>query len=374
MSLKSAAKSGLLAAVSALTGRHAVLLPREAESEDALLDVRAPYRVETQHLSLKIDETIHGELRVTLLGYDGHFPRRPLWNSSAPYRGASCLGIDLTTGEVRLEDTVLDRLPLPLPGRRFCFDLELETAQGCKRRRTGHYLASDNGSYYEGGNYVDYEQESRGEIEKVLELVEIHGAEGPLLEIGCATGVVLEALVERGVEGFGLDLSSWAVERARERLGPSRVFECDPESATLPDELGSRGPFRTLLLWAVLEHFRDPFATLERLGAHAALGAKLFINTTNAESLNRLLFDSEWEGYFDTSHHGVDAVSVTSLRRELPGLGWRIEELTTHLSWDSNPDPTHETLRQWWASDARFRRLLTERDRGDLVTCVAVKE
>jgi hypothetical protein len=41
--------------------------------------------------------------------------------------------------------------------------------------------------------------------------------------------------------------------------------------------------------------------------------------------------------------------------------------------WDGNADPTHATLREWWASDARFRRLLTERDLGDLITCVATR-
>jgi len=35
MSLKSLAKTGLLAAVSKLTGRHAVLLPPEAADEDS---------------------------------------------------------------------------------------------------------------------------------------------------------------------------------------------------------------------------------------------------------------------------------------------------------------------------------------------------
>jgi hypothetical protein len=100
----------------------------------------------------------------------------------------------------------------------------------------------------------------------------------------------------------------------------------------------------------------------------------LFINTTNAGSLSRFLFDTDWEGYFDSSHHGVDAVSVDSLRRELPRLGWRIAELRTHLSWDSSADPTRATVRDWWASDARFRRLLSELDRGDLVTVVACKE
>jgi hypothetical protein len=30
-------------------------------------------------------------------------------------------------------------------------------------------------------------------------------------------------------------------------------------------------------------------------------------------------------------------------------------------------------LKDWWVADARLRRLLTERDLGDFVTCVAVR-
>jgi hypothetical protein len=47
--------------------------------------------------------------------------------------------------------------------------------------------------------------------------------------------------------------------------------------------------------------------------------------------------------------------------------------LSTHSVWDGSADPVHETLRDWWVADARFRRLLTERDLGDFVTCVAVR-
>jgi len=55
-------------------------------------------------------------------------------------------------------------------------------------------------------------------------------------------------------------------------------------------------------------------------------------------------------------------------------LGWRLEQLETTVVWDGDADPTHATLRDWWASDARFRRLLVEREAGDLISCVATKQ
>ena len=57
----------------------------------------------------------------------------------------------------------------------------------------------------------------------------------------------------------------------------------------------------------------------------------------------------------------------------LTGLGWTIVEQRTRLIWDRSADPTHATFRDWWDSDARFRRLLDERDLGDLLFCAAVK-
>ena len=178
--------------------------------------------------------------------------------------------------------------------------------------------------------------------------------------------MALAALDAAGFESIGLDISDWAVRQAAQRLGPGRVWMCDVENGELPHEVRWRRPFGTLVLSSVFEHFK--------LSQLSGPGTKLFIDTTNAESLTHALFDRQWEGYFDWTHLGIEQVSVKSLRQELPRLGWRIEELVTRIVWDGSADPTRATLREWWAADARFRRLLTERELGDLITCVAVKE
>ena len=124
---------------------------------------------------------------------------------------------------------------------------------------------------------------------------------------------------------------------------------------------------------SVLEHFADPFAVLDRLSQLIPRGGRLFLTTTNSDGIGHRLFGPDWEGYFDWTHHGVDRVSARTLRDALQRLGWNIELLETNVVWDGSADPTHATLREWYASDARFRRLLAERDAGDLITCVATK-
>ena len=106
----------------------------------------------------------------------------------------------------------------------------------------------------------------------------------------------------------------------------------------------------------------------------AVLAAAAQLDHTLVPVDGRGMIDPEAiRGYFDWTHLGVDQVSARTLRGGLERIGWRVELLETTVVWDGNADPTHATLREWFASDARFRRLLVERDLGDLISCVATK-
>lgn len=243
---------------------------------------------------------------------------------------------------------------------------------------TSHYIPitdrTNDARYFLGDNYVDHEAQSAGEHARVMELMKQHHAASPVLEVGCATGGLLSALDKEGIQSFGLDISAWAVARSSERVGPGRVWLCDAETEPYPEELLGHAPFGTVVLWAVLEHFRNPFVVLEKLTRFTRSGITIIINTTNAGSLSSMIFGQDWEGFFDWTHVGVEQVCVDAIARELPRMDWQIATLTTHSVWDVSADPSHATMRDWCAADARFRRMLVERDLGDLITCVAVKE
>lgn len=384
--LKTRLKQLALSGLSWLTGRSAHLLPAEAVGDERILDVSGPYRLEDSRLDLEIGAPGPGRLAVEVLGYERHFPTRRLWLAEGlPYPGPCRLSLDLDSGAVTLGGRPCGTVPPPLPARRFCCRLILDESTGARRTRlTSHYRpvtaepaeGIDRG-YFEGENYFDHEAQSAGEAADILGWLRRFGAAGPALEVGCATGNVLLALEQAGIPAFGIDISEWAVERANQRLGRERAWVCDAGAAAergFPPEILAQAPFQTLLLWSVFEHFREPFATLEQIGRLAAPGATLLLQATNADSLTHAIFGRDWEGYFDWTHLGVDQVSVRSIREGLPRLGWRIEHLHTHLIWTGSADPTHATLRDSYAADARFRRLLAERDQGDLVLVVARKE
>jgi 2-polyprenyl-3-methyl-5-hydroxy-6-metoxy-1,4-benzoquinol methylase len=372
--MKQLLKQGLLGAVALATRRTPVLLPAAAARDEELLQVVAPYRVEGDVLPLKIVHPRGGDLQVAL-GI-GDAMNQPC---SFPFPGSSDVTVDLRNGAVSCADHGVGSLTGgdPIRARRFFLDLTLtEAASGVRRRITSHYLPRDgqvvDERYYAGDDYVDYELQSESTHQQVVELVAAHGLRGPMLEVGCATGATLTALRAAGHEAFGLDFSSWAVERARERLGDA-AWTCDVERDAWPPAVLTHGPFNCFVLAAVLEHFASPPQVLQRLTALAAPGAAIIIITTNASSFTHRLLGRDWEGYFDWTHKGVDAVTPCSLRRWLADLGWTTRELRTWHVWDSSIDPTHAAFRDWHDADARFRTLLAERELGDFICCVAVR-
>lgn len=373
-------KTVVLSLLGAVLGRRVVLLAADAKDGARTLDASAPYRVDAPALAITVRHAERGRLTVEARGYAGHFPGELVWRSepAAFTGGTATYTLDLAKGAFwhGVHQEGRGSGALNFPTRRFVLDLSLEMADGVVwKRRTGHYRPGGDrpvdASYFHGDNYVDHDAESVGDAADVLALLRAHSAGKRVLEIGCATGALVAAMRGAGHDAVGADFSEWAIGEARARLGGEHAWTWDLDAGAPPDALVARGPFDAVVTWVTLEHFREPWKALAAVSPLLAPGAKLFIKTTNADSLTRQLFGGDWEGYFDWTHHGVDAVGVTSLRAHLPLLGWRVRSVRTERIWDGNADPVHAALRDWWDADARFRALLAAKDLGDLVTVVA---
>lgn len=368
--MKQRFKSALLSLVAAMTRRYPVLLPVDAESDAALAAVHAPYRIESSPLRIDVREPAGGRLRLAWI-HDG----AEAWATEMPYEGPASMLFDLRTGDVTWNGARLASVTAghPVALRRFNWRFTFD--QPARRWTTSHYVPRDgqavDSAYYSGEDYVDYEAQSAEDRRIVLDLLRAHAAAGPVLDIGCATGAIMESITHAGYEALGLDFSQWAVDQTRKRLGRECAWRCDVEHEPLPPAITAAAPFGTILLASVFEHFASPYDVLAKLAALAGPGALLLIITTNADSLTSRIFGRDWEGHFDWTHQGVDQVSVRAMRAHLPAAGWTIERIGTHHLWDSSSDPAHATLREWFAADARFRRLLRDRDLGDFITCVA---
>lgn len=168
----------------------------------------------------------------------------------------------------------------------------------------------------------------------VRETIARHAPDGGrVLDVGCGTGFLLEALARDGRwHGVGVDLSPDSVGLARDRLarlGAADRLDARVGSAYEPPE----GPFDLVTLTDVLEHLEDPRACLRALRERLAPGGLLVVSTPNRRSLpgarrfaaerlpggGRIRLNlapvDNWQTWTDLESHGAAAGLVAVSRR-----------------------------------------------------------
>gem|GEM_PF-1936628 len=124
-----------------------------------------------------------------------------------------------------------------------------------------------------------------------------------VLEVGCATGIVVKYLNDNGVEAYGIDVSSWAVKNAEHR----NVILCPADCLPFADKY-----FDLVFSCHSLEHIPDPaldssikemtrvcscfqFHTLPMVGVKPYVGeTKAVINGLRKDPTHYQLHDYEW--------------------------------------------------------------------------------
>ncbi len=129
---------------------------------------------------------------------------------------------------------------------------------------------------------------------------------GRYLEIGCGTGETLKHIRAQGLCSWagGIEFSPEPAKRAAEHL--DFVQQGDVEAMALPFEPGS---LDVVLCLDVLEHLRDPWAMVARLGKLLKPGGVLITSLPNIRHYKvvlPLLFRGDWAyqdaGILDRTH------------------------------------------------------------------------
>jgi 2-polyprenyl-3-methyl-5-hydroxy-6-metoxy-1,4-benzoquinol methylase len=122
-------------------------------------------------------------------------------------------------------------------------------------------------------------------------------AVGPVryLDVGCSTGFVVEAAVQRGWEAIGLDLNPSAIEFGRSRGLDLRV-------SSLEDEPFEAASFDAVSLFDVLEHLPAPADVVQQCARLLKPGGILFLYVPNFDSASRMLMDAQAHFIWPTHH------------------------------------------------------------------------
>jgi SAM-dependent methyltransferase len=126
---------------------------------------------------------------------------------------------------------------------------------------------------------------------------QMHPSGGRLLDVGCATGIVLDYIQRKpGWTVSGVDISNTAAEVARQKYG-LEVFTGTLESAHFDD-----CTMDVVTLWDVLEHLFDPGGTLDEIRRILKPGGLLVIRVPNADSRDAAFFGPYWSGWEPPRH------------------------------------------------------------------------
>lgn len=181
------------------------------------------------------------------------------------------------------------------------------------------------------GDYTRYEVENAGPFLRLMQLglqdigfdrIEASlGQERRFLDVGCATGALVEALGARGWQAEGLELCAPSALWGREHRG-AVIHIGTLESAAFPD-----GSFDVVHSSHVIEHVPDPAAFLRETHRILKPGGWCICATPNAASFQARLFGPTWRSAIADHVH---LFSLSGLKRLMRNSGL---EPVRHKTW-----------------------------------------
>jgi SAM-dependent methyltransferase len=144
-----------------------------------------------------------------------------------------------------------------------------------------------------------------------------------LLDVGAYCGYFLDVARAGGYEAEGIELSSWAAERAA-ALG----FPVHTES--LAARVASGATYDVVTMWDVIEHLADPRAELMSAQRLLPPGGRLYLSTIDANSAAARLLGRHWPWLMDMHLYYFTRQTITTLLRQA-GFDVRRIGLYTHV-------------------------------------------
>ncbi|MFA4890000.1 MAG: class I SAM-dependent methyltransferase, partial [Candidatus Omnitrophota bacterium] len=148
--------------------------------------------------------------------------------------------------------------------------------------------------------------------------IEKYSSGKKILDIGCAMGLFLEAAQMRGWDPYGIEVSEYAANIAKDKFG-SRVTIGKLEDTDFPPE-----SFDVVTMFDVIEHMLLPVEPLQRILKILRPQGLLAISTINTESLSCKLMRLAWP-HFKSEH--ANYFSPFNIKLVLDRAGFRILEI-----------------------------------------------
>jgi len=119
-----------------------------------------------------------------------------------------------------------------------------------------------------------------------------------VLDVGCAFGYFLKLCTDYRLETYGLDISEYAIEKAK-AITKAKLYLHDVNEGLqiFQDEF-----FDLVTMFDIIEHVKSPCDLLMEVHRVLKRGAKIVITTPNVNAIAKLLKRKQWVGFSDPTH------------------------------------------------------------------------
>jgi len=195
---------------------------------------------------------------------------------------------------------------------------------------------------------------------------------GPLVDLGCYTGVFLDVAAKQGWKVTGVEPSRWAGDVARRR--GYEVYSGTVATAPLP-----RNAYAVVTSWDVVEHLADPVRELELAREVARDDGWLVVSTIDVDAWIVRLLGRRWPWYMRMHLVYFTRKTLTAV---LARAGWKVVAIETYphvvtMGYLARKLAAYSPrLSSWLAALLRGLRLADRHisiDLGDCITAYAVK-
>lgn len=151
---------------------------------------------------------------------------------------------------------------------------------------------------------------------------------GPVLDVGCGRGFILNYLKSLGFEAHGVEFSDTAAWHARNVLG------LEVETGDFLKSPHQKDRYNAVIFWHSLEHLPRPVEAIKRARELLKDGGTLSIAVPNFDSLQARFFGRYWF-HLDIPRHYTH-FSTKSIESLLIRYHFKIVQ-TDHFSFEQNP-------------------------------------
>ncbi len=157
--------------------------------------------------------------------------------------------------------------------------------------------------YYNGDVYPKYTMESERRINsrRITFVKQFWKGSAKILDVGCAKGFFLLHAKKAGLDPYGVDISSYAINQGKALFGESLVCGNVEEHIPFSDEF-----FDVITCWDVIEHLRNPSQFLKNLSRKLKKDGLIFVETCNYYSMSRRIMKENWIFYGEGYHRTPD--------------------------------------------------------------------